>query len=81
MLEVFQRSDHNIGFKYLFAVDNLIYIDTESFYILRLDTNRCFILVNYEGKQKGNYSEMFSISLSYHSSRVWKHMDPVHPTS
>lgn len=39
-------------------------MDTESFYIHKPDTNRCFILVNYEGKQKENYSEMFSISLS-----------------
>ena len=45
-----RRDDHNSGFKYLFAVDNLIYIDTESFYILRADTSRCFILVNYGGE-------------------------------
>lgn len=36
-------------------------MNTESFYIHRSDTNRSFILVNYEGKQKENYSEMFSI--------------------
>lgn len=54
--EFFQRrNDHNLGFKYLFAIDNLIYINTESFYIPKSDTNRCFILVNYKGKQKGNY--------------------------
>lgn len=53
------------------AVDSLIYIDMESFCILRSDTGRCFISVSYEGKQKEN--QVFSISLSYHSGSIWKH--------
>ena len=35
---------------FFFAEDSLIYIDTESFCILRSDTGRCFISVHYEGE-------------------------------
>lgn len=34
------------------AVDSLIYIDMESFCILRSDTGRCFISVSYEVNKK-----------------------------
>ena len=35
---------------FFFAEDSLIYIDTESFCILRSDTGRCFISVRYKGE-------------------------------
>ena len=56
---------------FVFAEDSLIYIDTESFCILRSDTGRCFVSVGYDGKQKGD--QVFSMSSSHHSGSIWKH--------
>lgn len=79
--EHFQRRyDQTLGFKYISAIDNLIYIDTESFYILRLDASRCFIVVNYEGKQEGSYPDWLSSNLSQHSGVSGNTMGPTLPT-